>query len=88
MTDKTFTKDQITTLTHPELGRMVHYKARGSADGTFPPICRAAIITTMRPDNGSAVGLAVLNPTGIFFDAAIFYDEDQAPGTWHWACGV
>jgi hypothetical protein len=29
----------------PSVGRIVHYVARGSADGVFPRTCRAAIIT-------------------------------------------
>jgi hypothetical protein len=30
------------------------------------------------------VGLCVLNPTGLFFNRAIKFDPDKAPGTWHW----
>lgn len=29
----------------PFLGEIVHYQAHGSADGTYPPACRAASIT-------------------------------------------
>ncbi len=29
----------------PTVGRMVHYMSRGSADGVFPPMPRAATIT-------------------------------------------
>ncbi len=32
----------------PAGGRIVHYVARGSADGVFPPACRAAILTEVR----------------------------------------
>lgn len=64
----------------PTICRMVHYVARGSADGHFPPVCRAAIITDVAP-----VALAVLNPTGIFFADEIMEDQDtKRPGTWHW----
>ena len=69
----------------PSVGRVVHYVARGSADGVFPPACRAATITEVDPPESTpGVSLAVLNPTGLFFDHGIEHDEDQAPGTWHW----
>lgn len=31
------------------VGRIVHYVARGSLDGKYPPVCRAAIITEVDP---------------------------------------
>jgi hypothetical protein len=76
----------------PSVGRIVHYVSRGSADGKFPSVCRAAVITETygaRPTSGvHMVGLAVLNPTGMFFDASIPYapanDEGLQGGTWHW----
>lgn len=48
----------------PTTNCQVHYVARGSLDGFFPPVCRAAIITEVGPDD--AVGLYVINPTGTF----------------------
>lgn len=30
------------------------------------------------------VGLCVLNPTGLFFNRGILYDEEKKPGSWHW----
>lgn len=30
------------------------------------------------------VGLAVLNPTGLFFDDAVEYSEQPKPGCWSW----
>lgn len=73
----------------PSVGRIVHYMARGSADGAYPPVCRAAIITQVHydvdPDTGEGyVGVAVLNPSGMFFHESIDYDKDSAPGSWHW----
>jgi hypothetical protein len=67
-----------------EVGDVVHYVARGSADGRFPPVCRAALITEIvrrepvevRNSHDQVavsysppprVGLAVLNPSGLFF---------------------
>jgi len=70
-------------------------------DGTqaYAPKCRAAIITDVpqyllaEPFDGCPNGtggqwiasLAVLNPTGMFFDQALSQDEDtREGGTWHW----
>lgn len=70
-------------MAEPSVGRVVHYVARGSADGVFPPVCRAAIITDV--GGGHHVSLAVLNPTGLFFDIEIAEDQStKRPGTWHW----
>lgn len=72
----------------PSVGRIVHYVARGSADGVFPPVCRAAVITSVAGEHlsigESTVDLAVLNPAGLFFDRMLVYSEDNRPGTWHW----
>lgn len=78
----------------PSVGRIVHYVSRGSADGRFPSVCRAAIITEVVDIGGpyenaedlprEPVALAVLNPTGVFFDDTVEHDEDSAGGTWHW----
>lgn len=71
----------------PSVGRIVHYRSRGSADGVFREQCRAAVITDGLEGTraaGFAVALAVLNPTGLFFDQFIEHDETLAPGTWHW----
>lgn len=67
----------------PSAGRIVHYVSRGSADGVFPPACRAAVVTEVYTGSPAA-GLAVLNPSGLFFDQMVPYDEDdKTPGTWH-----
>jgi hypothetical protein len=52
-------------MSQPSVGRMVHYVSRGSADGVFPPACRAATVTEVGEDGN--VGLCVQNPTGLFF---------------------
>lgn len=52
-------------MSRPTVGRLVHYVARGSADGFFPPVCRAATITEV--GELGRVGLCVFNPTGEFF---------------------
>jgi len=83
----------------PSVGRIVHYVARGSADGRFPPACRAAIVTEVAspvtdPDDPDheLVGLCAVNPSGLFFHplemGGIAHDDrpdgQRAPGTWHW----
>ena len=66
--------DQI----QPWVGAIVHYVSRGSADGKFPATCRAAIVTEPPEHNRPAlVSLAVLNPTGLFFDEGIPYDDGK-----------
>ena len=83
----------------PSVGRVVHYVARGSLDGYYPKVCRAAIITQVGEEDG-AVALAVLNPTGLFFHETVYLEEladsELCPldriinpksvtgGTWHW----
>jgi hypothetical protein len=90
----------------PSVGRIVHYVSHGTpprADGSqaFTSECRAAIITEVgAPEQFGAdddVSLCVLNPTGLFFNRGVPYDEgdtdsiDDDPGapvypggTWHW----
>lgn len=83
-----------TPVVLPTINRAVHYVSAGSADGRFPSVCRAAIVTEV-PDAGSQdaevgrVGLVVMNPTGFFFhpikDNGSVYDGDtKKPCTWHW----
>lgn len=67
----------------PTVGRIVHYVARGSADGKFPPVHRAAIVAADPVDDYFTCNLVVLNPQGIFFDEVAF-DPNKSPGTWHW----
>lgn len=71
------------------VGRMVYYKARGSADGKFPKTDRAAVVTDVRvePENvndGSKyqVRLCVLNPEGMFFTD--WLTQGQEGGQWDW----
>lgn len=71
----------------PSVGRIVHYRSRGSADGAFQPQCVAAIITLVWDDDGDGqeVGLSVLNPAGLFFAERIRHDQEGlSPGSWHW----
>jgi hypothetical protein len=66
----------------------------------FPSACRAAIITEVAAEGehllltGQAgmeytgyelvVGLAVLNPSGLFFHRAAMDPDGRSGGTWHW----
>lgn len=67
------------------VGRMVHYVAYGTPNGEFPQgVHRAAVVTAVEDADKGIVSLCVLNPTGIFFNQGLRYDEAKAPGTWHW----
>lgn len=66
------------------VGRIVHYVSYGTPNGEYASQCRAAIITEVDGESFQ-VGLAVLNPTGLFFRQGVMADftENQG-GTWHW----
>lgn len=84
----------------PSVGRIVHYVSYGTPGGEYPSTCRAAIITavyedpdpndptTVQPRETRRMGevdLAVLNPSGLFFDRAVPQNEPAKPGgTWYW----
>jgi hypothetical protein len=67
------------------VGQGVHYVSYGTPGGEYPSQCRAAIVTEIIGLDQELLGLAVLNPTGLFFDRDIPHDEDgHAGGSWHW----
>jgi hypothetical protein len=66
----------------PTVGRVVCYKARGSADGVFPKVDRAAIITEVVDAEAEIVCLCVLSPKGMFFDEKV--QRGQEGGQWDW----
>lgn len=85
----------------PSVGRIVHYVSYGTPGGEYTSQCRAAIITEVVPIEGAdaaqaevenwdedqrcRVSLAVLNPTGMFFNTGLWQDEaHKRGGTWHW----
>lgn len=70
-------------MSEATVGQIVHYKSYGTPGGEFEPECRAAIVTSQT--RSERTGLAVLNPTGLFFND-VAYDEAQGGGTWHWPC--
>lgn len=64
----------------PSIGRIVHYVSYGTPGGEYGKECRAAIVTEVPADGSSSVGLAVLNPTGMFFNVAPYHDGAEVPG--------
>lgn len=72
----------------PSIGRVVHYQAHGSPDGTHKSEPRAAIITgTYKDPTGEVdyhkVDVAVFNPSGMFFNQGCLFDGEKG-GTWRW----
>jgi hypothetical protein len=75
----------------PTVGRIVHYVSYGTPSGEYGKECRAAIVTQVNApgaDEHERVGVAVLNPSGMFFhddlpelDPAL---HGYRGGTWHW----
>lgn len=74
----------------PSIGRIVHYHSYGTPGGEFKPEPRAAIITRVGdadpvPEHGVPyVDLAVLNPTGMFFNQDVKFSDEPTPGHWTW----
>lgn len=64
----------------PTIGRTVHYRSPGSADGKYPPALRPAVITEVNDDD--TINLMVMNPTGIHFPHNV--TEGVIAGTWRW----
>ncbi|MFE6866027.1 hypothetical protein ACFVFS_05685 [Kitasatospora sp. NPDC057692] len=64
----------------PTIGRIVHYTSFGTPGGEYGTECRAAIVTELT-DDPAVIGLAVLNPTGMFFNRATYHDGSGQPGT-------
>lgn len=67
----------------PSVGRIVHYQSYGTPKGEYKPLPRAAVVTEVDED-GSTVGLCVLNPTGQFFNQHVPFSVDPEPGHWNW----
>lgn len=65
----------------PTVGRIVHYKTRGSADGVYPPTNFASIITEVQTALGT-VSLAVFGPQGLRFELTV--QQGDAAGQWNW----
>lgn len=67
----------------PSVGRDVHYVSRGSADGVYPSVCRAAKVTEVGADH--RLGLAIINPDGMYFHpltkdfGVAYFDRNHPP---------
>jgi len=70
----------------PVVGEIVHYVSYSTPGGEYRPVCRAAVVTQIvtHAEGLPRVGLAVLNPTGMFFNPDIPPGMGMAGGTWHW----
>jgi hypothetical protein len=68
----------------PSVGRIVHYKTRGSADGVFPPTNFAAIITGVKDD--ITVDLVTFGPSGMRFETNVA--QGDLGGEWNWPARV
>lgn len=74
----------------PSVARMVHYVSYGTPGGEYLPECRAAAVTAVHstdpvPEHGVPyIDLCVMNPTGLFFNQNVKYDDLHQGGTWHW----
>lgn len=78
-------------MTHPTVGRVVHYVSYGTPGGEYSSQCRAAIVAGVPAtesldgrDVDTPLDLAVLNPTGMFFNRCKQDEQGKAGGTWHW----
>lgn len=67
----------------PTVGRTVRYQSYGTPGAEYLPEPRAAIITEVKEDLG-LVSLAILNPTGLFFNQDIPFSEFPKAGHWNW----
>lgn len=79
-------------MKRPTIGRVVHYVSNTIVreGGTAH---RAAIVTEESTEGAeevvNAVGLAILNPEGMWFKRSVPQDRaGQTPGTWHWCEGT
>lgn len=71
----------------PSVGRIVHYVSYGTPNGEYTSQCRAAVVAGV-PETGDDsdvyLDLAVLNPTGMFFNRCVQDEADKTGGSWHW----
>jgi hypothetical protein len=68
----------------PSVGRIVHYQAFGTPGGEYKSLPRAAVVTQVNNEDGTSVGLCILNPTGQFFNQTVEYSAEPKPGCWNW----
>ncbi|MFD5599876.1 hypothetical protein ACFWHR_07440 [Leucobacter sp. NPDC058333] len=69
----------------PTVGCIVHDHSYGTPGGEHKPEPRAAIVTAVNTyDETSTVSLAVMNPTGMFFNEHVAYSDASKLGHWSW----
>lgn len=71
----------------PSIGHIVHYRSYGTPGGEYPSVCRAAVVTEVGQEYKGGhwlVGLAVLNPEGMFFNRGVSFGTSDEGGAWHW----
>lgn len=69
----------------PSVGRIVHYVSYGTPGGEYTSQCRAAIVTEAQRGDSDLIGLAVLNPEGMFFNRYVPQSQaEHRGGSWHW----
>jgi len=66
----------------PSVGRIVHYVSYGTPGGEYKSLCRAAVVTEVK--DWDTVSLAILNPTGMFFNEECPLADNHIGGSWHW----
>lgn len=74
------------TVQKPTIGQIVHYVSYGTPGGAYSSTCRAAVVTEINSqgaDEAWRVGLAVLNPEGMFFNRDVPHSNAYTGGTWH-----
>lgn len=70
------------------VGEIVHYVSYGTPGGEYVSRCRAAVVTEVESEH---LSLAVLNPSGMFFNQNLPHDPPTTVdgdvhvrgGTWH-----
>ena len=66
----------------PTVGRVVYYKTRGSADGVYPSVDVAGIITRVDDSVTGLVSLVIFTPQGLRFETHT--PNGQEIGQWDW----
>lgn len=59
------------------VGDIVHYVSYGTPGGEYARECRAAVVTDTSGRQDRLLALAVLNPTGMFFNPAVLADPGR-----------
>lgn len=69
---------------HHHLNLRKPHEAYGTPGGEYASLPRAAVVTQVSDKDDHLVGLAILNPTGMFFTPEVHYSAEPKPGHWSW----